>query len=394
MKRLNNIFEKIIDIDNLKNAHKNARKDKSHYKEVIMVDNDLDKYMIEIQQMLIDKTYIIDKYDVSIIHDKGKDRILHKLAYYPHRIIQWAVMLQIENAFRKYLCYHSCASIPGRGIERAFKLCKKYVQKYKYNTKYCLKIDVKKFYPSIDKNILKQKLRRLFKDKDLLWLLDLIVDSFPEEKGVPIGSYCSQYFANFYLSEFDHWLKEIKKEKYVIRYMDDIIILGNDKTHLHNLCKEIKEYWKNNLKLEMKKNYQVFPTNKRGVDFVGYRVFEDYVLLRKSSVKRLKTKTRRIYRKIKNNKKLKYRDFCSFNSHVGFSKYYDHYRLFSKYIEPLGNSIIDYYKNEVLSNKLTDKQKEKKVEKYSRKLLSKKYKKFYTSKTCAENLMWKDLAGQ
>jgi hypothetical protein len=96
-------------------------------------------------------------------------------------------------------------------------------------TKYCLKIDIKKFFPNINHNILKKLLRRKIKDNDLLWLLDEIIDSIDGDIGVPIGNYLSQYFANFYLAYFDHWLKEEKKVRYVIRYMDDIVCLTSIK---------------------------------------------------------------------------------------------------------------------------------------------------------------------
>lgn len=390
MKRLGNIFHKIVDIENIKQAHINARKKKTYYKEVKIVDEDLENHLKQTQDMLINKTYKIDDYDVSVLNDKGKERVLHKLTYYPHRIIQWAIMLQIEQEFTKNFCYHTCASVPNRGINRAFELAYDYVCKRKFETYYCLKIDVKKFYPNINKEILKQKFRKLFKDKDLLWLLDLIVDSFPEEKGVPIGSYCSQYFANFYLSEFDHWLKETKKMKYVIRYMDDIVIFSHSKELLHNLRKEIQEYWKNNLKLKMKENYQVFPVHKRGVDFVGYRFFPNYILLRKSSALKMKRKCNRLYKKQLKGKEVTYTDFCSINSYTGFAKYFDHFRLWNKYISKVTPFIKDYYKCEILNPKLSYKKKERKFKNYCKKFDMKKYMRFFNSLDEAKSLEAKD----
>ncbi len=122
-------------------------------------------------------------------------------------------------------------------------------------------------------------LRKKIKDNDLLYLLDNIIDS---AEGVPIGNYLSQYLANFYLTYFDHWLKEVKGIKYYFRYCDDIVILHNDKEYLHKLLEDIKVYLKNNLKLEVKSNYQVFPVDKRGLDFVGYKSYHTHILLRKN----------------------------------------------------------------------------------------------------------------
>jgi retron-type reverse transcriptase len=146
-------------------------------------------------------------------------------------------------------------------------------------TRYCLKLDIKKFYPNVDHEILKQLLRKKIKEKDLLWLLDGIIDS---ADGLPIGNYLSQYFANFYLTYFDHWLKETKRVKYYFRYADDMVILSPDKAYLHELLFEIRTYLGVNLKLEIKNNYQIFPVDSRGIDFVGYVFRHTYVLLRKS----------------------------------------------------------------------------------------------------------------
>ena len=146
MKRYGNIYSKIYDIDNLILAHKNARKDKSFYKDVKMVDSNPRYYLMQIQDMLINKTYEVSKYSVSKINDKGKERELMKLPYFPDRIIQWAILLQIESIFMNTFCTHTCASMKYRGIKRASKLTKKYM-KDKENTKYCLKVDVHHFYP-------------------------------------------------------------------------------------------------------------------------------------------------------------------------------------------------------------------------------------------------------
>ena len=117
MKRIGNLWDKICDINNIRLAHKKAKEDKLFYQEVKMVDSNEEFYLKEIQQMLVSGSYHIDSidYSVSVIHDNNKDRELWKLSYYPHRIIQWAVMIQIEPIFMKTFCYHTCASIKNRG---------------------------------------------------------------------------------------------------------------------------------------------------------------------------------------------------------------------------------------------------------------------------------------
>lgn len=122
---------------------------------------------------------------------------------------------------------YSC--IKDRGIHKAADKVKKALKEIR--THYLLlENGYSEFYPSIDHDILKTILRKKIKDKDLLWLLDVIIDS---ADGVPIGNYLSQYFANIYLAYFDHWIKEVKKVRYYFRYADDIVILGDDPKQLH-----------------------------------------------------------------------------------------------------------------------------------------------------------------
>jgi len=350
MKRYGNLYEKIYDIDNLRLAHANARKDKTFYKEVKKVDSDVDFYLLQIQEMLINKTYEVGEYKISTINDKGKERELYKLPYFPDRIIQWAILLQTEPIFLKVLMPFTCASLKKRGIHKASKMLDEYLKDRK-GTEFCLKIDIKKFYQNIDHDILKRLLMKKFKDKDLLWIMFLVVDSFPCDKGIPIGSYLSQYFANFYLAYFDHWIKEEMKVKYVIRYMDDVVFLHSSKEFLHELKISIEKYLDSELNLQLKSNWQVFPTDIRGIDFVGYRHFYDYKLLRKSTCKNFKQKMLRILKKCENQESLSYRDWCCVNSYRGWIKWCNGNRLTDKYISPLQSYLDDYYETQIKSKK-------------------------------------------
>lgn len=342
MKRYGNIYTKIYDMENLKEAHRNARKDKLFYREVKMVDSDPEYYLGEIQKMLVNKTYEVSEYSVQVIWDKDKERCLMKLPYFPDRIIQWAIMLQIEKIFHQVFTNFTCASIKNRGIHKASNLIDTYMRD-KDGTSYCLKIDITKFYPNINHDILKNLLRRKFKDADLLILLDKIIDSIQGENGVPIGSYLSQYLANFYLSYFDHWLKEKMGVKYVVRYADDIVIFHQSKEFLHLLKGEIDSYLNDNLKLKIKENWQIFPTEKRGVDFVGYRHFYGYKLLRKRTYKRFRKTMLKIAKKIRKGTPINYKDWCSFNSYKGWLIWCDSFRLNLKYCSVLQEEIDNFY---------------------------------------------------
>lgn len=343
MKRYGNLYKKIYDLGNLSLAHKNAKKGKGWYKEVKMVDADEEYYLKLLQEMLINKTYNTSEYEIFIKKDGEKEREIYKLPYFPDRICQWAILQVIEPILINNFTKDTYSAIPGRGIHQALKKLKAAIQNDVSGTQYCLKLDVKKYYPSIDHNILKAKYRRIFKDKDLLWLLDEIIDSTPGDVGIPIGNYLSQYSGNFYLSSFDHWIKEVKKVKYYFRYMDDIVILGSSKEELHKLRKEVDEYLRNELKLNIKENWQVFPTFVRGIDFVGYRVFLNYTLLRKSTCKSFKRKMRNINKKRLNGQELNYSEWCSINSYKGWLKWCNSYRLNQKYIKPIEQFAQDYY---------------------------------------------------
>ena len=275
MKRYGNLYPQVYDLKNIREAHVNARKGKMHYKEVIEVDGNPEYYFESIHNMLKNKTFRNSEYTIFHKFDSGKDREIYRLPYYPDRIIHHCIMQVIEPMWKKTLINDTFSSIKGRGIHKGVKRVKKALEDAG-NTKYCLKFDIHKFYSSIDHNILKTIIRKKVKDKDLLWLLDNVIDSVP---GIPIGNYLSQYFANLYLSGFDHWTKEVLRVKYYFRYCDDIIILDGFKDILHKLLIRVSGYLFG-LKLRLKHNYRIFPT-LCGIDFLGYVFFHDYTLVRR-----------------------------------------------------------------------------------------------------------------
>lgn len=237
-------------------------------------------------------------------------------------------MLQIEDVFIKRFTKDTYSAIPKRGIHQALKRIGKEFKQDKENMVYCLKIDIKKYYPNINHEILKAKLQKVFKDKDLLWLLGEIIDSLPNGKGLPIGNYTSQYLANFYLSDFDRWVKEQKKIKHYFRYMDDMIFFSKSKQELWELLGSIRIYLKNE-KLELKGNEQIFPVEKRGVDFVGYVIYPTHILLRKSIKEKMIFKMS----KLKEQDSLTKSDQCSIGSYKGWLIHCDSKNLYKKYIK-------------------------------------------------------------
>lgn len=337
MKRYGYLFDKIADIENIKLAHRLARRGKTHYSQVKMFDSNPDYYAREIHNMLVSGKYKTSEYIKFEIFDRNKSRTIYKLPYYPDRVVHWAIMIQLETVFMRTFIKQTCAALPGRGTHYALAIENRYLTEHPKETKYCLKLDIRKYFQHIDKEILLKLLYKKFKDPRLLNLLREIIYS-TEDSGVPIGNYLSQYFANYYLSYFDHWLKEELHVKYYIRYMDDMVIYSDSKEFLQELLIKIDEYLRVNLHLELKANYQIFPVDVRGVDFVGYRHFRSYILLRKSTAARFKKVIHRVMRQ----KFMNDSTYNSITSYTGWFKYGNCYRLESTYISMISPMLINY----------------------------------------------------
>ena len=275
MRRIGNLYNKIYDLDNLYLAYSKAKQGKSKTKGVLQFEKDLDENVLRIQKELMEETYTTSEYNVFVIRDP-KERTIYSLPF-RDRVVQHAIMNILENIWTSVFISHSYSSIKGKGIHGAWMHIRRDLKNRK-ETIYCLKMDITKFYPSIDHSIMKQIIRKKIKDAKLLALLDGIIDSAP---GMPIGNYLSQFLANLYLSYFDHWLKEVKRVKYYYRYADDLVILCDNKEALHQLRTDIDNYLSGNLNLRLKQNYQVFPIASRGIDFIGYVFFHTHTMLRK-----------------------------------------------------------------------------------------------------------------
>lgn len=267
----------MISIENLRLADKKASKGKANQYGVQVHNKDQESNIFKLHEMLLNRNYKTSQYKTFKVYEP-KEREVFCLPYFPDRITHHAVMNVLEKMFVSNFTADTYSCIKGKGIHAAARSVRKALND-KAGTVYCLKLDIKKFYPSVDHQALKLLLRRKIKDADMLWLLDEIIDS---AAGLPIGNYLSQYFANFYLSYFDHWIKEQKKVKYYFRYADDLVILSDNKPDLHLLLSEIKQYLNGELKLTVKGNYQVFPVAARSIDFVGYRFYHTHTMLRKS----------------------------------------------------------------------------------------------------------------
>lgn len=325
MKRHGNLFCRIADIDNIRLAHKKARRGKRKYKEVQKIDAGPEPYFAELYARLNAGEYTTSPYQIIHKNTSGKDRVIFKLPYYPDRIVHHCIMNVLEPIWAGVLIRDTYSSIKDRGVHDGVKRVKRFL-KDEPGTRYCLKIDVKKFYPSVDHAVLQQILRRKIKCKLTLALLDEIITSAP---GLPIGNYLSQYFGNIYMSGFDHWCKEALGLRFYARYCDDIVVFSDSKDHLHTVFEGMQTYMRQNLRLTLNANHQVFPTRVRGVDFLGYRFFGDYTLIRKRIAQKFKRRLRQVTDKEVKMSKISIRS--SVMSYKGWFAYADGYDLWNKY---------------------------------------------------------------
>ncbi len=315
-------------MDNLRLAHIHARRGKARYSAVKMVNSDPDHYLSLIRDMLISKSYKTSDYITKTIYEP-KRRLIYKLPYYPDRITHHAIMLILQPIWDKTFISHVYSAIPGRGLHAAIIELRKWL-KDSSTTTYCLKFDIKNFYPSVDHEILLSLIQRQIKCKDTLWLLEEIIRSPGTGKNIPIGNYLSQYFANIYLNPLDRLIKEDLACRHYIRYGDDGVILSNDKEYLKKCFVDIAAFLKDDLLLTIHPKSCIFPVDPHGIDFLGYRFFRDYTLMRKSTARSFIKKINNI---TDNYQRMNPQTIVSsVMSYLGWLKYCDCYNLERKYI--------------------------------------------------------------
>lgn len=295
MKRHGNLWKQIIDRDNLLVAYKLARKGKKRKPGIKKFARNLDANLDLIHDMLATHTFTTSPYNTRTIYEPKK-REIFILPFYPDRVVQHAIMNVLEPIWDRLFINESYACRAGKGMHKGSTKTMEYIRK----NKYCLKCDIRKFYPSINHSVLKQIVRQKIKDKDLLWLLDDIIDSYPGETNTPIGNYTSQWFGNLYMNELDKYVKQVLRVKCYLRYCDDFLFFANSKDELHDIADKVKAFCADKLQLTLSK-CDLFPVS-RGVDFLGYRHFPKYILLRKSTAKRAKRRIASIIKRARKHK--------------------------------------------------------------------------------------------
>lgn len=335
MKTYKHLMEQIASEENIRAAILNASKRKRNRKDVVEVIDNIDYHTKAVQKILLNGTYK-PHVDAPVVVNEGthhKVRRIRKPHFKYDQIIHHCIIQVLQPLLTAPMYEYSCGSIPTRGAHYGKKRIEKWLRSDIKNTKYVFKMDIKHFYESVDQDILKAMLARKIKDRQALELINKVIDSC--EKGLPLGNYTSQWFANFMLTPLDHYIKEQLHAKYYMRYMDDIVIFGGNKKELHKMHRAIEDYLSTNLNLRIKENWQVFRFEYKGkgrpLDFMGWQFYRDKTILRKSIFIRIMRKARKV------GKHTTIKGAQGMISYMGYIKHTDTYLTYARYIRPYVN---------------------------------------------------------
>lgn len=325
-------FDSKLKFINLLDAHERASKGKKSYKEVMLFELDLESNLVNILNDLKNEKYKFGKYREFIIFEPKK-RLIKSLPYRDRIVHQWYIEEFIKPFYSKVFIKDTYACLENKGTHKAVETLQNYMKRMSSKNKdfYVLKCDIKKYFYSIDKNILMGILKRRIKCKKVLNFTWNILDD-GSDIGIPIGNYTSQYFANIYLNEFDHYIKEKLKVKYYVRYMDDFIMLVDDKNSAKEIFNLVRKYLEENLHLELNSKCKFYKGCK-GINFCGYVIFQNYILLRKRFKNKFK-KNIKMWKKLKSKNKLNAsKALLSYNSFKAHASHCNSYNFLKKVLK-------------------------------------------------------------
>ena len=296
---IRNEFYKNLSYSKLMEAHLKARKGKGYRKEIILFNLKQEEYIMWLYESLSNKTYKHGGYTSFYVYEP-KLRKIEKSRYIDRIVHRWVVDNFLEPYFVPTFINTSFACLKNKGMHKSALYVQDTMKHLKriWNNYYILKMDVRKYFDSINKNILVAILKRKIKDKDLMWLINEILFANKREVGLEIGNYTSQMFANIYLNEIDFYIKNKLKVKYYCRYLDDSVLMVRTKEEAKYLLEKIKTFLKDNLELELNEKTQIFKSSQ-GVNFCGYKINEYRLKIRDKGKRKLKKKIKELKYKIK-----------------------------------------------------------------------------------------------
>lgn len=346
-KRVGHLFEHVRDIDNLKEAIKDAARHKRKRKEVQKVLEDIDGHALELQKILDEETFIPAKYTMRRINDgiQKKTRDIAIPRFWPDQCVHHAFVRIFKQIVLHSAYPFSCGCVPGKGTHGAKTAIEKWISKDPKHTKYVLKLDVRKCYPTMSHEELRKKLQHRIKDKKFLRLADRIIASFqqpmatherllPETDavGIPVGLFTSPWFCNFFFQDIDHKVAEKTGTAHNVRYVDDMVLFDSSKRRLHKALEFIETEVKAT-KQTVKDNWQVFILSKRPLDFLGFKFHPNKTTIRKSIMLRISRKARTIARAAYAS----IRNAHAMVSYIGYIVNSDSQRFYEKWVRPFVN---------------------------------------------------------
>ena len=293
-KTIRNEFDKKLSYENLMKAHKLSRKGKGYRKEIILFNLKQEEYIMWLYEKLKTGTYKHSGYAVFYVTEP-KLRKIEKSKYIDRIVHRFVVDNFLEPYFVPTFLNTSYACLKGRGMHTACIEVQKAMKHLSrtWGRYYILKMDVRKYFQNIDKDILYKILNKKIQDNKLLWLLKEIIYSNEGKKGLAIGNYTSQMFANIYLNEIDQYVKNNLKCKYYFRYLDDSIAMFKTKEEAKIALERITVFLKDRLELELNEKTQIFK-NTQGINFCGYKINENRLKIRDKRKEETKEKSKRV----------------------------------------------------------------------------------------------------
>lgn len=338
MKIYKNVFEKIISTENLFLAWDKFKKGKRQKLDVQEFEFNLEERLFRLQRELKSQIYRHGHYKSFHIQDP-KPRHIHK-AEVQDRIVHHAVFNILNPVFEPTFISHSFSCRIGKGTHKGVNQLTSFLRKASKNNRrvcFALKCDIKKFFYTIDHQILVSIIEKRIKDRKALWIVEEIIKSFVSEystlferKGLPLGNLTSQLFANIYLNELDWFIKHKLKEKYYLRYTDDFIIVREDECQLRRTINLVNNFLKNHLKLTLHPKKIIIRKYHQGIDFLGYICFPHYRLLRSKTKQRIFKKLKQKIKEFKDGTISEQNLGQSLQSYLGVLSHCNSYRLQEK----------------------------------------------------------------
>lgn len=300
MKTSDSLFERMTTLNHLFLSWDQFKRGKRKRKDIQFFERYLEDNIFQLQLDLITLQYQHDPYSHFYVSDP-KQRHISK-ASVKDRLVHQMVYTILTNVFDKKFIFHSLSSRLGKGTHVGIsELCKmsRKASRNGYRACYGLKMDVRRFFDTVNHNILKVLIRKNIQDPKVLHIIDVIIDSFEIHKGlavgIPLGNVTSQLFANIYLHELDDFVKQSLREPYYLRYCDDFLILSRDESHLQSLIPTIRGFLTKTLKLELHPKKVIIRKLIQGIDFVGYVIFPHHRLVRTRTKQRMKKRLSEAY---------------------------------------------------------------------------------------------------